>query len=115
MLFSKSQDKVKEYIGTETETKYSSQNPTEYSSANFEPTLWMLGLISLSGLVVNLKKKTIECHWWSLSLGCSRRNSFGSWSISYFYRCRWTYGVTNDTHSKEDNKNIKIYLLPFGS
>jgi hypothetical protein len=33
-----------------------------YSSGYFEPILWMLGLISLSWLTINLKKKTEEGH-----------------------------------------------------
>jgi len=62
MLFTKTQERVNEYIGIETEDKCSSQNPTQYSSAHFESILWFLGLISLSWLIVNLNSKTRQGH-----------------------------------------------------
>ena len=62
LLFSKSKDKVDEYIGVETENRCSIQYRTVYSSSHFEPILWMLGLISLSWLTINLEKKTEDGH-----------------------------------------------------
>jgi hypothetical protein len=62
LLSSTAQDKVDEYIGVETENRCSVQCPTVYGSGHFEPILWMLGLISLSWLTINLKKKTEDGH-----------------------------------------------------
>lgn len=77
MLWLKAQQKVDEYIGIQSENQCSVENPVQYTSGHFEPILWMLGLISLSWLIVNLKSKTEDGHCYNKTLHQSNLDTHG--------------------------------------
>jgi hypothetical protein len=64
IFFSKIQEKVEEYVGQQKQDKCDPYNPTIYVKSHFEPFFWILGLMCLSWLTVDLKKKIIfgDCH-----------------------------------------------------
>ena len=64
IIFSKIQDKVEEYVGQQKQDKCDPYNPTIYVKFHFEPFFWILGLMCLSWLTVDLKKKIVhgDCH-----------------------------------------------------
>jgi hypothetical protein len=61
-MFSEAQEKVDEYVAQHKQDKCDPYNPTIYVKNHFEPFFWMIGLMSLSWLAVDLRKKTINGH-----------------------------------------------------